>query len=45
MDYLGDNARAIRRSEAFMRDVVANLDNDWQLTGDEVEAALRKLEP
>src|SRR6202020_1223296 len=31
-DYLGDNARAIRLSEPFMRQIVANLDNDWQLT-------------
>jgi hypothetical protein len=45
VDYLGDNASAIRLSEGFMRDVVANLDNDWQLTGDEVDAALRKLQP
>ncbi|HEX3937955.1 MAG TPA: DUF6166 domain-containing protein [Xanthobacteraceae bacterium] len=45
VDYLGDNARAIRLSEPFMRAVVANLDNDWQLTGDDIDAALRQLEP
>jgi Family of unknown function (DUF6166) len=44
VDHLGDNDRAIRLSEPFMRQVVANLDNDWQLTGDEVEAAIRGLE-
>jgi len=44
VDYLGDNARAIRLSAPFMQDVIANLDNDWQLTGDDVAAALRKLE-
>jgi hypothetical protein len=44
-DYLGDDARATRLSEPFMREVVANLDNDWRLTGDDVDAALRKLEP
>jgi hypothetical protein len=44
VDYLGDNDRAIRLSEPFMREVVANLDNDWQLNGDEVEAAIRGLE-
>ena len=43
-DYLGDNARAIRLSEAFMQAVVANLDNDWRLTGDEVAATVRQLE-
>lgn len=45
VDYLGDNARAIRLSEPFMRAVVANLDNDWQLTGNDIDAALRQLEP
>ena len=43
-DYLGDNARAIRLSEPFMKQVVANLDNDWQLTGTEVDAAVRSIE-
>ena len=40
MDFLGDNDRAIRLSEPFMKEIVANLDNDWRLTGDEVAAAL-----
>ena len=40
-DYLGDRERAIRLSESFMRDVVANLDNDWTLRGGEIEAFLR----
>jgi hypothetical protein len=44
VDYLGDNDRAIRLSEPFMREVVADLDNDWQLSGDEVEAAVRTLQ-
>ena len=43
-DYLGDNARAIRLSEPFMKQVVANLDNDWQLTGTAVDAAVRSIE-
>ena|ERR1700719_14707 len=43
-DYLGDNARAIRLSEPFMKRVVANLDNDWQLTGAEIDAAVRSIE-
>jgi hypothetical protein len=44
VDYLGDNDRAVRLSEPFMREVVADLDNDWQLSGDEVEAAVRTLQ-
>ena len=41
-DYLGDRKRAIRLSESFMRDVVANLDNDWTISGDQIDAFLRK---
>ena len=44
MDFLDDNDRAIRLCEPFMKEVVANLDNDWHLTGAEVDAAVRRLE-
>jgi hypothetical protein len=44
VDYLGDQDKAIRLSEPFMKTVVANLDNDWRLTGAEVEAAVRELD-
>jgi hypothetical protein len=44
VDFLADNARAIRLSEPFMKGVVANLDNDWQLSGAEVDAAVRAIE-
>jgi Family of unknown function (DUF6166) len=44
VDYLGDNERAIRLSEPFMKEVVANFDNDWQLAGADVDAAVRSLE-
>jgi len=40
-DYLGDNERAIALAAPFMKDVIANLDNDWVLTGDDVDAYLR----
>jgi hypothetical protein len=43
VDYLGDNARAIRLCEPFMKQIVANLDNDWQLSGADVDAAVRSL--
>ena len=43
-DHLGDKDRAIALSERYMRDVVANLDNDWRLTGAEIEAAVGELE-
>jgi len=41
-DCLGDKDRAIALSEPYMKDVIANLDNDWRLTGDEVAAYVRK---
>jgi hypothetical protein len=41
-DYLRDRERAIRLSESFMRDVVANFDNDWTISGDQIDAFLRK---
>lgn len=44
VDYLGDNDQAIRLSELFMKKVVANLDNDWQLSGAEVDAVVRSPE-
>jgi hypothetical protein len=40
-DYLGDQTNAVTLSAPYMKDVIANLDNDWTLTGDEVGAYLR----
>jgi hypothetical protein len=40
-DYLGDRNAAVALSAPYMKDVIANLDNDWSLTGDEVGAYLR----
>ena len=43
VDYLDENEKAIRLSQPFMQRVVANLDNDWTLSGDEIDSALRKI--
>jgi Family of unknown function (DUF6166) len=43
-DHLGDNIRAIALSEPFMKGVVANLDNDWRLAGDDVAAFVRRYD-
>jgi hypothetical protein len=43
VDYLGSKDRAIRLSEPFMSKVVANLDNDWQLTGSEIDSAIQDM--
>lgn len=42
VDHLGDSERAVRLSEPFMKAVIANLDNDWVLTGAEIDAFLAK---
>ena len=39
-DHLGNGADALRLHRAFMREVVARLDNAWRLTGAEIDAAL-----
>lgn len=43
VDYLGDGEKAVRLSGPFMKKVVANFDNDWELSGAEIDAALRAL--
>jgi hypothetical protein len=43
-DHTGDKARSIRMSEAFMKKVVANLDNDWTLTSAEIDRTIAEIE-
>lgn len=43
-DYLGDKERAIQLSEPFMKSIIANLDNDWQLTGEEIDRAIEAID-
>ena len=40
VDHIGDGDRAIKQAEQFMREVVANLDNDWILTSNDIDKAL-----
>jgi hypothetical protein len=40
-DYLGDEGRAIRLSEPFMKEIIANLDNDWTISGDQIDVFLQ----
>src|SRR3954469_17771404 len=44
VDRTGDKERAIRLSEPFMTSVIANLDNDWTLSGDEVDKAIAAID-
>jgi uncharacterized protein DUF6166 len=42
-DHLGDNARVLALYEQFMRAVVADLDNSWELTSADIDAAIAGL--
>jgi hypothetical protein len=44
VDHLGDNAVATAAAEPFMRAVVANFDNEWEMTSDDIDLALTALE-
>ena len=39
-DHLGDTGRALSLVEPFMREVVAYFDNTWEMTSDDVAAAI-----
>lgn len=43
-DHLGDDARALALSEDFMKAVVANFDNTWEMNQDDVASAVAALE-
>jgi hypothetical protein len=43
MDHLGDAARAAAFDEAFMRTIVANFDNTWEMTSADIDANLAVL--
>jgi hypothetical protein len=45
VDHLGDKDRAIKLSGPFMKKIVANLDNDWTLSSDDVDVFLRAGDP
>ena len=42
-DHLGDDAQALALCEPFMQWVVAELDNSWELTSADIDAALAEL--
>ena len=44
-DHLDDDARAKADHAAFMRAVVANFANDWEMTSADIDAALENLRP
>lgn len=42
-DHLGDKGQAERFATSFMRDVVANFANEWEMTSDDIELALKAI--
>ena len=43
VDHLGDPAEAERLQPHFMRTVVANFQNEWEMTTDDIERVLERL--
>lgn len=43
VDHLGDDEAAKAHVEAFMAAVVANFDNEWEMTSADIELALASL--
>ena len=42
--HLGDDAKALDLCDAFMRHIIANLDNDWELTAADIDKALAEID-
>ena len=42
-DHLRDDSRALALYDGFMREVVANFSNDWEMTSEDVDEALRNI--
>lgn len=42
-DHLGNDSRALALYDGFMREVVANFSNDWEMTSEDVDEALRNI--
>ena len=43
VDHLADNAMAERLAPTFMRTVVANFQNEWQMSSTDIDRMLRQL--
>ncbi len=41
--HLGDEEKALALCEQFMKSVIAQLDNEWQLTSEDIDNALSKI--
>jgi len=43
-DHTGDPQRALKLYEPFMKHIVANFGNEWELTSEDIEDAARSIE-
>jgi hypothetical protein len=43
-DHLGDDQRALALSEKLMTKIIADLDNDWELTSHDLDQAVAEIE-
>ena len=43
VDHLGDSARAEQLQAGFMRSIVANFQNEWEMTSADIDRALQRL--
>ena len=43
-DHLGEDKKALKLSGYFMKVIIAELDNEWELTGVDIDEALSRLE-
>ena len=41
--HLGDDQKAFELSGSFMREIIANLDNEWEMTSSDIDAALGSI--
>ena len=41
--HLNDEKEALAQTDAFMKSVVANLDNDWTLESKDIDVALKEI--
>lgn len=43
VDHFGDRTRALAEYDGFMRNVVANFDNEWEMTSADIDRALANI--
>jgi hypothetical protein len=42
-DHLGDDKAALARYDSFMKAIVANFNNEWEMTSEDIDVALKNI--